>query len=188
MTTMVATAGGTSARLAIKRPAFQTLWAAYAEVGGMPAADVYALVGGPVLEHYQADAVAYANACALRMSRSFNYGGYAIPRGTLIPGQSIYRVRGDDELPYILRVNDVIHFVKHNWGAPDMLLQPAEAGRLAGRKGLIVMEVSGWLDATGHVTLWDGMQTGDLTDYHDPYSRSYGGSVSLTRIQFWELK
>lgn len=188
MTTLVATAGGVSARVELKRPGFQSLWDAYAEVGRLVAADVYAHVGGQAAEHYQEDPVSYANACALRMSHGFNYGGYVIPRGTIIPGQSIYRVRGSDKLPYILRVNHVIHFIKHNWGSADMVLQPAEAGRLAGRKGLIVMEVSGWGDATGHVTLWNGDQTGDGSDYHNPRNASYGARVSLTRILFWELK
>lgn len=188
MTTLMATAGGASARVELKRPGFDFLWEAYAEVGQLAAADVYARVGGQAAEHYQDDPVAYANACALRMSRGFNYGGYVIPRGSIIPGRSIYRVRGSDELPYILRVNDVIHFVKHNWGSADMLLQPAEADKLAGRKGLIVMEVSGWNDATGHVTLWNGTRAGDGSHYHDPRSSSYGTRVSLTRILFWELK
>lgn len=188
MTTLVATAGNTSVRVAIRRPAFRDLWEAYAEVGAMAAADVYELVGGPVADHYRANPDDYANACALRMSRGFNYGGYAIPRGTVVPGRSIYRVRGGDELPYILRVNDMIQYVKHNWGNADLTLSPSETGQLAGRKGLIVMEVSGWRDATGHVTLWDGVRSGDGSTYHDPHSGNYGGRVSLTRILYWELK
>src|SRR5690606_36267717 len=91
------------------------------------------------------------------------------------------------EMAYILRVNDLIQYVKLNWGAADLTLSSSETGNLVGRKGLIVMEVSGWSDATGHVTLWDGVQSGDGTSYHDPDSGSYGGRVSLTRILYWGL-
>jgi len=188
MTSLIATAGSASTRLEIKRPAFQSLWDAYAEVGAMAAPDVYELVGGDVARHRRANPEAYTNACALRMSRAFNHGGYAIPRGTIIPATPIYRVRGDDGQPYIMRVDDIIHFVKHNWGSADKVLQPAQAGQLAGLKGLIVMEVSGWSDATGHVTLWDDTRTGDGTDYQHPNSHSYNARVSLTRILYWELK
>ena len=188
MTTLVATAGTTSVRLTVRRPAFGDLWDAYAEVGRLGAADVYERVGGRVADLYRENPTDYANACALRMSRGFNYGGYAIPSGTIIPGRNIYRVRGGDEKAYILRVNDLIQYVKHNWGNADLTLSPSEAGRLAGRRGLIVMEVAGWTDATGHVTLWDGTQSGDGSTYHDPNSNNYGGRVSLTRILYWELK
>lgn len=188
MTSLVATAGGASARLEIKRPAFQSLWNAYAEVGNMTAPDVYELIGGNVAEHRRANPDDYANACALRMSRGFNNGGYVIPSGTVIPATPIYRVRGDDGLPYIMRVDGVIHFVKHNWGNADKVLQPDQVEQLAGLKGLLMMEVSGWNDATGHVTLWDGVRTGDGTDYQNPHSHSYGGRVVLTRILYWELK
>lgn len=188
MATLVATAGTASARLTVRRPAFSGLWDAYAEVGSLRAAAVYERVGGRVADLYRENPADYANACALRMSRGFNYGGYAIPSGTIIPGRSIYRVRGSDEKAYILRVNDLIQYVKHNWGSADLTLTPSEAGKLAGRKGLIVMEVSGWSDATGHVTLWDGTRSGDDTTYHDPHSSNYGARVSLTRILYWELK
>lgn len=188
MTLLVASAGNTSVRLTVRRPAFRDVWDAYAEVGRMGAADVYQLVGGAVAELYRENPAGYANACALRMSRGFNYGGYVIPSGTIVPGRNIYRVRGSDEMAYILRVNDLIQYVKHNWGAADLRLSSSETGNLVGRKGLIVMEVSGWSDATGHVTLWDGVQSGDGTSYHDPDSGSYGGRVSLTRILYWELK
>lgn len=188
MTTLVARAGNTSVRLAVRRPAFEDLWEAYAEVGRLRAADVYERVGGRVADLYRENPTDYANACALRMSRGFNYGGYAIPSGTIIPGRNIYRVRGGDEKAYILRVNDMIQYVKHNWGNADLTLSPSQAGQLAGRKGLIVMEVSGWRDATGHVTLWDGARSGDGSTYHDPRSDNYGSGVSLTRILYWELK
>lgn len=189
MTTLRVTAGGATAELELKRPAFQRLWDAYAEVGQSAAPDVYALVGGNVADLHTANPADYSNACALRMSRAFNYGGYPVPSGTIIPGTNIYRVRGGDSKPYILRVDGVIHFIRHNWGAPDRTFQPNETGQLAGLKGLIVIEVQGWSDATGHVTLWDGSTTADGTTYQNPNDRSYAHPrVSLKRVLYWELK
>lgn len=189
MTTLRASAADASVEVEVKRPSFQRLWDAYTEVGLKGYEEVYDLVGGNVAELRRENPDDYTNACALRMSRAFNYGGYAVPSGTLIPGTNIYRVRGGDGKPYIMRVNGVIHFVRHNWGEPDKVLAPDETARLAGLKGLIVIEVQGWSDATGHVTLWDGRQTGDGSTYQDPANSSYlSPSVSLSRVFFWELK
>lgn len=52
-----------------------------------------------------------------------------------------------------------------------------------GLKGILVFSVTGWGDATGHVTLWNGSDCGDHCYFvHDQ------PSVSTTLVQFWELK
>jgi len=43
--------------------------------------NVYKLVGGNDYEHYLEDPQVYANACALRLIRAFNYGGMVIQKG-----------------------------------------------------------------------------------------------------------
>ena len=189
MTTLTASAGGASTEIQINRPEFEALWRAYSEVGMKDYQQVYDLVGGNVAELRQARPADYTNACALRMSRGFNYGGDVIPKGTIIQGTNIYRAKGADGLPYILRVNDVINFVRHNWGAPDKTLAPSEHDQLNGLKGLIVIEVQGWSDASGHVTLWDGVATGDDSDYQNPQSHAFDSpAVSPKHILYWELK
>lgn len=189
MTTLIVSAGGATTELEIRRPAFLRLWEAYAEVGLKAAPEVYALVGGNVADLHTANPADYSNACALRMSRAFNYGGYPVPRGTIIPGTNIYRVRGGDDKPYILRVDGVIHFIRHNWGAPDQVFQPGETAQLSGLKGVIIAEVQGWSDATGHVTLWNGSGTADASTYQNPDSSAYANPrVSLKRVLYWELK
>ena len=187
--TLTVSAGNVSSSIIIKRPRFDDLWNAYAEVGMMDYQGVYDLVGGNVAALRRSNPDDYTNACALRMSRAFNYGSYQVPSGTITPRTNIYRVRGGDGLPYIMRVTGVIDFIRHNWGQPDKTLTPAQSATLNGLKGLIVIEVQGWGDATGHVTLWDGSATGDGSDYQNPASSSYRNpSVSPVRILYWELK
>jgi hypothetical protein len=55
--------------------------------------------------------------------------------------------------------------------------------KIMNKKGFIVFIVKGWSNATGHITLWDGLNCEDETDYfdHDP-------GVTNTNILFWELK
>lgn len=189
MTNIVLSSGSVSAKVKIKRPRFSDLWNAYTEVGLMGAAGVYDLVGGDVAALRNQNPDDYANACALRMSRALNYGGYKIPKGTIIKNKSIYRVRGGDGMPYILRVDDVIGFLEYNWGKPDLVMARGGDGAISGKKGLIVVEVSGWSDASGHVVLWNGAKTGDGSDYQRLDSHSWVNSTaSLLRTNYWELK
>lgn len=186
---VIINSSGISSSISVKRPRFSTLWSAYAEVGHKSSIDVYGLVGGPV-EAARADKPdAYANACALRISRAFNYGGYKIPKGTIIPNTSIYRLAGADQLPYIMKVIDFLAFLKHNWGEPDHTITQSNLNFTNGKKGVIIMEITGWSDATGHATLWDGNVTGDGSDYHRQDSHTYDNpNVKLNKINFWELK
>ncbi|MBN3573255.1 type VI secretion system amidase effector protein Tae4 [Vibrio ostreicida] len=189
MTSLVITAGELSTSVDINRPRFSDIWAAYSEVGKKAAPRVYEIVGGRALELYLADSDSYANACALRMSRSFNYGGFLVPSGTIIETYPIYRVRGADNKIYILRVKDLIQYIKFNWGSPEYDMEPVDISAISGKRGVMIIEVSGWGDASGHVTLWDGSSTGDGTHYHElSYYERYGGSVAPKRVMLWELK
>ena len=70
-------------------------------------------------------------------------------------------------------------------------------------KGIVVLEVTGWPDATGHFTLWDGTtrQLVYAPDHDNPGNNSYyfwltkliesdKGTFVLqgTKIKFWGLK
>ena len=50
----------------------------------------------------------------------------------------------------------LIKYLKLKYGNPDELMPSEYKEKLKGRKGIIVFEVSGWSDATGHADLWDG--------------------------------
>ncbi|SEB99256.1 Type VI secretion system (T6SS), amidase effector protein 4 [Pseudomonas saponiphila] len=189
MSRIAITGRGASLIVDARRPRFSTLWKAYAEVGHKDSESVYQLVGGQVEAHRAEKPANYVNACALRLSRAFNYGGYKIPKGDIVKGIPIYRLRGEDELPYIMTVEGFFEFLKHSWKKPDHEVKPNNLGYINGKQGVLVMLISGWSDATGHATLWDGKTTGDGSDYHRLDSAAYKKpKVKLVVIYFWELK
>ena len=77
-------------------------------------------------------------------------------------------------MAYILRVNDLIQYVKHNWAAGSDAVFVGNRNLQA--QGLIVMEVSGWSDASGH-NVWTQRA---IHPYHDPTAAVT--VVAFTRI------
>jgi hypothetical protein len=68
--------------------------------------------------------------------------------------------------------------VKHlssHYSSPEVLSPSLYKDSLKDRKGIIVFEVSGWSDATGHADLWDGKNC---------LWQDYGGHSD--NILFWE--
>lgn len=51
----------------------------------------------------------------------------------------------------------------------------------AGSKGIILFEVSGWGDATGHFTLWNGSKVA-----HGDYFKPKGSAV-LKGVKLWKI-
>ncbi|WP_445116660.1 type VI secretion system amidase effector protein Tae4 [Acinetobacter sp. WZC-1] len=175
-----ASAGGQTARVQVNRPLFTDLWKNYPVK--MAAGDVYGMVGGQANALYVENPIGYANACALRLSRSLNYGGMPIK-----PSTEGYKVKGADNKPYLLRVREMITFVKKNFGKADTFFKPNKnedvSSQLKGKQGIIIFRVTGWDDATGHVTLWNGADCGDSCYFiHDR------PSVRTTEILFWNLR
>ena len=117
MVSITARAGGRSSTIQAKRPLFSELWKYYPVK--MSASDVYSMVGGQAMALYQENPTGYANACALRLSRSFNYGGMPIKQST-----RGYKVRGADHKPYLLRVREMITFVEQSLGNADLSFKP----------------------------------------------------------------
>lgn len=180
MVSITARAGGRSSTIQAKRPLFSELWKYYPVK--MSASDVYSMVGGQAMALYQENPTGYANACALRLSRSFNYGGMPIKQST-----RGYKVRGADHKPYLLRVREMISFVEQNLGTADLSFKPQNnqdlSSQLKGKKGIIIFKVSGWGDASGHVTLWNRNDCGDSCYFiHDT------PSLRTTDILFWNLR
>lgn len=180
MAVITAAAGGQSSAIQAKRPLFSTLWSNYPVK--MAAPDVYGLVGGQALALYKENPTGYANACALRLSRSLNYGGMPIKQST-----RGYKVKGSDNKPYLLRVREMITFVEQNLGKADITFKPKNnedvSSQLRGKKGIIIFKVSGWGDASGHVTLWNGSDCGDSC-----YFIHSAPNVRTTDIFFWNLR
>jgi hypothetical protein len=131
-------------------PAFTGLWNHY------PHGDASAVkrrIGGNV------NLAWVTNTCVIRISYAFNKAGALIPNN--VPGLST--IRGGDGKRYAYRVAEFRRFL-------ETRVRPADVrGDVAGQKGIILFEVSGWSDATGHFDLWDGSKCA-YSEYFDKAS------------------
>lgn len=119
----------------------------------------------------------WVNTCAVRLSYILNYSGLLVPR---IPGQT---VSGADKRWYFFRVRNLISFLEQQWGKAEIVkYPPSGGGTLQGKKGLILFEVSGWSDAQGHATLFNGSICYDHCYFNEP-----GVKYRTDRAYFWSL-
>jgi hypothetical protein len=116
-------------------------------------------IGGKVGENFELGIKdpnnGFTNACAVRMSYSFNYSGAPVERGTWST------VSGGDKKWYIYRVRDLLAYLKYNFGKPDKTVKSPKASDFSGLKGILVFSVAIWTDASGHATLWNGSTCSD---------------------------
>lgn len=54
------------------------------------------------------------------------------------------------------RVNDMMAHLRSIFGTPDKTVSSPTTASFSGSKGIILIQGTGWTDATGHVTLWNG--------------------------------
>jgi hypothetical protein len=108
----------------------------------------------------------FENACAIRLSYVLNKTGNKIP---YIAGQT---VSGQDGDWYIYKVKTMIDYLKKIFGDPDHKFDKPTAFALAKHKGILVFEVEAWSDATGHATIWNGINCSD-TCYFDLSKKAY---------------
>jgi len=164
------------------RPKFADLQKNYLG-DGFSAKDVYDKIGGKVAENYHADQE--SNSCTLRLSRGLNYSGFPI---TNIDKNILYGT-GSDGLKYIYRVTDMIKQLNSAFGTPDIVRSPSDPdfkSAFNGKQGIIAFQVSGWGDATGHVTIWNGSSCG-FHCYFDGGGVSQP-SVQTVKVMLWVLK
>jgi len=164
------------------RPSFSAAWAASQRIydSANPAAKVAKVIGGNVAKNINnPDATQrWDNTCAVRMSYILGQSGLLIPA---IQGQT---VSGADGRKYFFRVRDLIVFLKRQWGEPEVVKYPVSGGGvLAGKQGLILFEVSGWSDALGHATLFDGKACYDHCYFNEPEAK-----YRTDRANFWSLR
>jgi len=141
---------------------------------------VFKEIGGKVELNY--DIGVFNNACATRVSKALNgSGGVHLvpffkdksPNGKIEPQVT----SGKNKKWYIFRVRMLVKHLKSRYGNPQEFKPIKFKKELKDKKGIIVYEVPGWNDATGHADLWDG----NRTVYKD-----YAGQA--TKILFWEAK
>lgn len=163
------------------RPSFAAAWAASQRICDPvnPGAKVAGVIGGYVEKNIQNpdSTQRWSNTCAVRMSYVLNCAGVVIP---YIRGRT---VSGADKRQYFFRVKDLIAFLQLRWGKPEVIAYPPSGGgALANRKGLILFEVSGWSDAQGHATLFDGKVCYDHCYFNEPDAK-----YRTDRANFWGL-
>lgn len=164
------------------RPSFIAAWAAsqriYDPVNS--GAKVAGVIGGTVEKNINnlTTAQRWNNTCAVRMSYILGEAGLMIPN---IHGQT---VSGADGRKYFFRVRDLIGFLKQRWGKAEIVKYPASGGgALVGKKGVILFEVSGWSDAHGHATLFNGQSC-----YDHCYFNELEAKYRTDRANFWGLR
>ena len=97
----------------------------------------------------------FENACAIRLSYVLNKTGTKIP---YISGQTVSGKNGNW---YIYKVKTIIAYLRKVFGEPDHTFKNPTAIQLSKHKGILVFEVDAWSDATGHATIWDGVNCSD---------------------------
>jgi hypothetical protein len=165
----------------MSRPSFNSAWAAAQRIFDPrdPSARVAQVVGGAVARNINAPPPQnWKNTCAVRISFVLNETGLPVP------ALARKTVSGGDKRNYFYRVKDVIEFLHRRWGKPDSVLQypPSNASALVGKRGLILFQVSGWGDASGHATLWNGSVCYDHCYFNEP-----GANYRTDRANFWRL-
>ena len=139
---------------------------------------VFKEVGGKVELNYNIRV--FSNACATRVSKALNGAGgvhfipyfKAIgPNGKLEPQVS----SGKNKKWYIFRVKMLNKHLTSKYSKPEEFTRSEYKLKLNKRKGIIIFEVTGWSDATGHADLWDGAKC---------LWKGYGGIAN--KILFWE--
>lgn len=144
------------------------------------AAIVFKQIGGKVELNY--DLGVFNNACATRISAALNKSGgmHIIPFIEDVGPNGKYEPQvssGSHGLWYIFRVRILVKHLTQQYGKPEKHRPSEYKAKLKRRKGIIIFEVPGWNDATGHADLWDGDKC---------LWKGYG--VFATQILFWEAK
>ncbi len=138
-----------------RRPSFFTMWSNFATIyGDGKLTTVGNKIGGKVQENIvlaeKNPLLGFNNACAICMSYSLNYSGIVITHGLW------KTVSGADKKQYIYRVTDLLIFLTQTFGKPDKTILNPKPSDFSGVKGILIFNVQGWNNASGHATLWDG--------------------------------
>lgn len=215
---LTATAGDVSAKVKPNRPSWADMTSHYP--GKNVSTDF--LYNGKIKGGFNNKEKVYENTCAVRMSYALLRSGFALH-------QTGSAVLGGDNKWYWLTVAELraelskrfkgydaeltFDRLPNSAGSSIEKLKPYAAARrlkaqkfldthLKGKQGIVVFRVSGWHDATGHFTLWDGKRNelAYARGHDDPRTDEYyfwltttdalglGELVQVTQIQFWELK
>ncbi|GJL46419.1 hypothetical protein TUM17580_24780 [Citrobacter farmeri] len=137
----------------MNRPLFKEAWLSFSKVN-RSVKEVGNIIGGRVGQNIAGGF--FENACPIRMSYVLNSTGFPITQ------KSQYStVSGADRHLYIYRVNEMMNYLTHSLGKPDVVIPSPKPRDFAGKKGILVVIGHGWSNARGHITLWDGSVCSD---------------------------
>ncbi|WP_280189959.1 type VI secretion system amidase effector protein Tae4 [Delftia sp. PS-11] len=142
------------------RPKFSTMWNNFLFIyGNGSVQSVGKKIGGKVEQNIEIGIsnpdAGFRNACAIRMSYALNHSGFPVSKGTWTTSS------GRDKSLYIFRLKDMHEYLVKKFGKPDYTFTNPKASDLISMKGILSFNVTGWSDATGHITLWDGNTCSD---------------------------
>lgn len=140
------------------------------------AAAVRAAVGGAVDKSW------YKNTCIIRISKALNYAKHPIP-----PDSGTFKTRkGADGMWYGLGVQQFWEYLIKHYGKPTVYSErDKRSGRIPyekfkGYQGIIGFRVKGMEDASGHFTLFNGVDLVYGGDAHDYWAIAYKAALWRT--------
>lgn len=186
---IVAEAGGRQVRINVVRPSWADMYKSYPKEN-IKSSHFYEMVSKAWVLEVAKNPRSWQNSCAARMSCALNRSGIK-----LSPPKSRAMVKGDDGYIYWIRVTDLSGFLEEKFKKGDVEYNPKQILSMAkenidaraaeiqnnflqkikGKHGVVVFHVTGWGDATGHFTLWDGanlLYVGEPS-HNDPRSTEY---------------
>ena len=135
----------------MKLPKWEVLKANYPAV---PADQAFEAIGGKVLYNHQIGV--FTNACSTRVSAALNGSGKEHEIPFFRDNNKTQVSSGENKKWYIFRVRMLTKYLTERYGEAEFFGAEEYQEKIAGRKGIIIFEVKGWDDATGHADLWDG--------------------------------
>lgn len=135
--------------------------------------------GGKVELNY--DIGVFENACTTLDSKVLNESGglHKIPFFKALGSNGKLEAQvssGKNKNWYIFRVKILIKHLSESYGSPETFTPSEYTQKIKGQKGIIIYEVNGWSNATGHADLWNGSSC-----VYQGY-----GDVSH-KVYFWEV-
>jgi hypothetical protein len=128
-------------------PPFESLWNNYPPESDVPT--VKRAIGGHV------DAAWIENTCAVRLSRALNYSNRPIPNNRA----DLHVVTGGDQKYYAFRVKEMRRYLESSYGKATYVASGAGAHmHMRNKRGIIMFDVRGWSNATGHFDIWNGSE------------------------------
>lgn len=149
------------------KPSFTMMWDAFPDHTNYPTLrDLHNFIGGSLTKNIDVPGFGpNGNTCAVRMSRALNYGNFPVS-AKLVKSLGIGTMIGADGMLYLFRVRELKTYLKSALAVTPNKVTKDFSAAFGKKQGIIAFEVTGWSDASGHVTLWDGSA---FREAHDDY-------------------